>query len=154
MNDAIAPIRLAYQLRQQSQKVRTDSIRAQIISALNICDLLEMKSKWGSIESVRHSMSTLWRHVEVVRRHIHEPDHISPDATEKLLRLLAQLDSRVRHLDESLKASSTVETAFAAGGQRLADRQISVRPKSQRSPSAPRSKAQQLCGIKERSPHV
>jgi hypothetical protein len=106
MNDAPAPIRRAHQLWQQSQKLRADSIRTQIICALCICDIVEMKSKWESKEDARQSIFRLWRHIEVMRRHIHKPDHISADAREQLLALFSQLDSRASEINESLRLVS------------------------------------------------
>ncbi len=83
--------------------VRLRSIKAQLSTAVTLCALAEgdiSKRKIDQahlvVESVRHT-------IDSVRRHLDEPNHVSPSSLPEVRDQLAKLEKRVLSIEARLR---------------------------------------------------
>jgi hypothetical protein len=87
-------------LRTDAAQTRLRAIRSQIAAGLTLCSVAESAVEFGHAGQTTRVTGKLWKLTDTIHRHLNEPNHVPSDEVEKLRTELAQLESRIRELEE------------------------------------------------------
>lgn len=91
------------ELREESLKLRTNAVRAQIDAVETFCSVVETELQEREIEEARKGVAKIQHAMASIDRHLHEPGHLLPEAVGELSGKFRRLTAQVRGIEGALE---------------------------------------------------